>query len=295
MVIYACVLICVLVLSNFDQVAGGCDAYHAELVYKWIGVDYDWPNATMKTQYIDQGLYNRTNNALNGIKLFNGRVYLTIPRLKSGVAASLAVIKDDGTPSPPLSPYPNWDMHRFGDCGALQLVQSMEIDPNTGYMWILDTAFVPIGGVQVAIKCPAKLVVWDIVRDIEVMRYSFPVETVGVGLFYLNDLVLDYVNGNVAYVYMSDTLGKKLVAYDVAQNVSYAFRHASMNSDMDHKTVTINGESTNVAPLGINGIAMSADFKYVYYSAVSGVKTIQNSYLGSQESKCKRQYFLIQC
>lgn len=115
----------------------------AEIVYQWNIVEYEWPNETYKSEEIANGNYIPENSAINGIKLYKGTVYVTVPRLKPGVPSTLNVI----IAAPPgsngsnyiLRPFPSWDMQKLGNCEALQRVQSMEIDPNTGHMWVVDT------------------------------------------------------------------------------------------------------------------------------------------------------------
>ncbi len=51
-----------------------------------------------------------------------------------------------------------------GNCDALQFVQSMELDPKTKWMWIIDTGRLNVFTEPVN-KCPAKLVIWDTAND----------------------------------------------------------------------------------------------------------------------------------
>jgi sugar lactone lactonase YvrE len=260
-----------LFLIGIEHISGKCLRHEEELVYQWISVEFQWPNDTVKQDYLDAGKYIPENNAINGIKLYKDQVYLTIPRLKDGVAASLVRIDGNSNDdSPLLHAYPSWDMHVLEDCNTLQLVQSMEIEPDTGRMWILDTAYVPSTSIEVAKRCSPKIVVWDINQNTEVYRYVFPKDIV-TDPFYLNDLVLDYGTGNdVEYVYISDTLGRKMVVYDHLNKESYVFIHASFDRNMEYSSISINGEST-MAPLGVNGIAISNDFKMVYYCPLASL------------------------
>lgn len=242
------------------------------IVYEWETVDMDWPNETIRQDYYQNNKYQPKNNGINGIKLYNGTVYLTIPKLKDGVPFSLVEVKHDRTNSPLLQPYPNWDIHMDGDCSKFKLIQSMEIDPYTGHMWIIDTAFVPRGAVSVPDPCPKKLVIWNLRTNTEVHRYSFPSSVIGLGMSYLNDIVIDFdTNRTARWAYISDTLGKKLIVYDRLLDASWAFSHQSMNPETQYGSITIGNVTSNYGILGINGIALSSDLRYVYYCPVAGI------------------------
>lgn len=119
--------------------------------------------------------------------------------------------------------------------------------------------------------CPAKIVIFDLNKHEEVHRYEFPKLTVGFGLFYLNDIVLAYSEGNARYAFISETLGYKLVVYDYKLDLSYYYAHPNMRAQEQYENITINNMTLTGIITGINGIAISPDFKYVYYSSVAGV------------------------
>lgn len=253
--------------------------YKEEAVYTWNVIEYEWPSVEAREQAISDGNYEPKNSAINGIKVYKDKVYVTTPRLKTGVPSTLNVIVENQNPDLTsvdyvLRPFPSWDMQTLGDCRALQLVQSMEIDVNTGYMWIVDTGFVPKEfGVEVRPfdHCASKMVIYDLDNDREISRYDFPRDVVGPGLYYLNDIVLGYENEAARYAFMSETLGYKLVVYDLAENRSYSYSHPSMDAVKEYINITIGNNTVKGIITGINGIAMSPDFKYIYYSAMAGV------------------------
>lgn len=265
----------IVVQLSISLVYGGYD--EASTVYEWEKVDLVWPDGSTRNEYIQGKIFIAENNAVNGIKIYKDQVYLTIPKLKEGIPFSLVAVRDDGTKTPQLSPFPNWNMHigADNDCVKLRLVQSMEIDPHTGYMWIIDTSFVPHPGVNIADQCPSKLVIWDLNNNVEVHRYTFPASVVGPGMYYLNDIVLDFDmstdNSSARWAYISDTLGHKLVVYDLQNDHSYAFAHASMKPVPLYADITIGDVTNTYSPLGINGIAMSSDLQYVYYCPLAGI------------------------
>lgn len=120
-------------------------------------------------------------------------------------------------------------------------------------------------------RCPAKLVIYDIDNMKVVHRYNFPQSVVGPGMFYLNDIVLGFADGKARYAFLSDTLAYKLVVFDYVENTSYAYMDPTMEADSAYMNITIGNTTMENIVTGINGIAMSSDYKYLYYSSVAGV------------------------
>lgn len=55
------------------------------------------------------------NNFFLGVEVFKHRIFVSMPKWKPGVPATLAVIpRIPRESSPNLVPYPNWDWHRTG-------------------------------------------------------------------------------------------------------------------------------------------------------------------------------------
>ncbi|PVD21463.1 hypothetical protein C0Q70_19636 [Pomacea canaliculata] len=225
-------------------------------VYRWVSVDYDWPNATTKTDYITNNLFILENNIIAGIKVYRDEVYVTVPRWRRGIPSSLNRVVTRGDKHL-LQPYPSWAMHRLGDCSVLQYVQSMEIDPNTGYMYILDNGRINIFENSSTNVCPPKLLIWNMQKNAEVHRYVFPADVADPTSCFLNDIVLDYVDGHVAFAYITDVLEAKLYVYDYNKDESYVFKDPSMQPE-------------SPGGYAVDGIAMSPTFDFVYFCPITG-------------------------
>ncbi|CAG5126279.1 unnamed protein product [Candidula unifasciata] len=243
----------------------------AQLVYEWKWIDFDWPSAEDERNARSNGSFVPERNLFSGIKEYKGTIYISIPRRKwtAGQPVSLArVVTIDGLAK--LRPYPNWTAQQQGDCAALQFVQSMEIDPNTGFMYVIDT-----GRVGLSLNlCPAKLVVYDLKIDTQIDLYEFPTHVVSNTSNFLNDIVLDYVNGQVRYAYITDTNDASIVVYDFHSRSSWKLKDPTMGMESNGTVITISGIQYNF-PIALNGIAMSPDFKYVYYCSLGGYNLYQ--------------------
>lgn len=135
----------------------------------------------------------------------------------------------------------------------------MEIDLESGLMWILDIVYVLSLLIEVVKRCFFKIVVWDINQNKEVYWYVFFKEVIE-DLFYFNDFVLDYGGYNeVEFVYISDIFGRKMVVYNYRNKIVYIFVYFSFERKMQYGNIIINGESEMVL-LSVNGIVMLDDF-----------------------------------
>ena len=103
------------------------------------------------------------------------------------------------------------------------------------------------------------------------MRYVFPESVVPAETNLLNDLVLDYVKGELAFIYITDTGSGAIVVYSVKNHDSFNVTHSTMTIDQTATLIQFpNGFPPLNFPVGVNGIAMSCDFRYVYYKVFSG-------------------------
>ncbi len=114
-------------------------SFAQEILYEWLFVDFAWPSPEMRQTYLETGQYIPKNNALTGVKYYNGVIYVAVPRWLPGVPSTLNYVD----PSTGLFvPYPSWEMNSLDPASTTDLtityVQSMEID-SRGWMWILDT------------------------------------------------------------------------------------------------------------------------------------------------------------
>ncbi|KAK3596779.1 hypothetical protein CHS0354_038781 [Potamilus streckersoni] len=239
-----------------------------DIEYEFRHVDFTWSNKSMKEAYVANRTYVVENCLISGIKIYKGNVYVTVPRWRNGVPATLNRVVRNVTGNESheaiLEPFPSWEMNKLGDCRFLQYAQSMEIDPNTGWMWIIDAGrinLLPIDGSSPQNLCPAKLIIVDINKNRVVRSYEFPNEVVNRSSNFLNDIVLDYVNGQVQFAYITDTIDAKIVVYDYLTNSSYMIQHPSM----------LGGKNFPVAGINVNGIALSYDFTTLFFCPLSSL------------------------
>lgn len=245
-----------------------------QVVFQWNTIDVIWPSEEKQNYATEHGDYIPANNFIAGVKFWKGKMYLTVPRWKSGVPVTLGVTSAtvvNGNTAPKLEAFPNWDMQEVGDCNAFQLVQSMEIDPK-GRMWVLDSGKMSPLSVEVKITCPPRLVILDLENNGEILRtYEFPPQVARHGTAHLNDIVLDHEDGGMAYITDSDREDPGIIVYSLSNNTSWKVRHDSMKAKPEAVRFMVSKNLINM-PISVDGIALSpasVEDRQVYYSPLS--------------------------
>lgn len=62
------------------------------MVYRWTHLNFTWYSQEHYNWAIHTGRYRPENNAPTGIKISFSKLYLTLPRLRNGIPATLAVL-----------------------------------------------------------------------------------------------------------------------------------------------------------------------------------------------------------
>lgn len=82
-------------------------------LYYWKQLDFEYPSKRLKKDAIANGDFIQENNLPLGLEVYEDRVFVTMPKWKNGVPASLASLpKTPREASPKLRPYPSWEWHQ---------------------------------------------------------------------------------------------------------------------------------------------------------------------------------------
>jgi len=230
-----------------------------QLVFQTAVVDYVFPSTDSRAELINSREFIPENNVITGIKVFEGEIFLSVPRWKTGVPSTLNKLD---LSSGKLVPFPSL---AFNEPEVLTYVQSMEID-SKGRMWILDVGRLNFMETDTSLirNLQPKLLIYDLKRGCVVKKHLFPDEVAPRNSSFLNDLVLDQENG---MAFISDTGGNGgIVVYDLESDSSWRFTDESLEGH-DAK-FTVGGKSFPFK-IPVNGIALSPDCKYLYYSTIS--------------------------
>lgn len=226
------------------------------VIMEWKTFNFSWTNAKMYQDALQAQTYIPKNCLIAGINYRNGYYYLTLPRMKAGIPATLTKIPVNGSTSPVLTPYPSWEMNKLSNCSALQNSQNIEID-SKGRMWILDSGRTSTLSMRHNVNlCPPKLVIYDMDNDQIVRTYQFPKNVVDDNKAYLYDIVVNEKDGD-DYAYITDNSIKDpgLIVYSFKENSSWKLRHQSMFADPKAADFKVNGVVVST-PINVAGIAL---------------------------------------
>ncbi|KAF2902757.1 hypothetical protein ILUMI_03422 [Ignelater luminosus] len=262
-----------------------------QMEFQWSHINFTWPsvdayhNAVLESKYIPE------NNAMAGIKYFNNRMYIALPRIRTGTPVTLAYVPINARlkTNVLLRPYPSWEMNaQPNNCSTLQNVQSMEID-KYGVMWILD-------GVRInnLTRCPPKIVLMDLRNNGKILQsHNVPNEICLHQGGFLNDLVVDESDGGFAYITDNSIQDPGIIVYSRHQNRSWKFRDASMFGELDAAEFEVDGVPNDIL-IPVDGITMAPmplrrnEDRLVYYCALSGFSIYAiSSQILRDEAICK--------
>ncbi|KAK0065526.1 protein yellow-like isoform X1 [Biomphalaria pfeifferi] len=241
-------------------------------VHEWVSLAYDWPCDWVEMYYKSKGWYDPAASVLSGIDVYKEDIFVTVQRISSAVPSGLnKVVTRYGKSL--LRPYPDLLFNEVGNCSKLQYPLSVTIDPNTGFMYVIDIGKIGLGPVDDG--CPAKLVVLNINQGGSLVRsHNFPESVVPKRTNLVNDIVLDYASDNkVRYAYITESSHQQIVVFDFMSNLSWAFHDDTMATDED-RVVTINNAEYPV-DVSVDGIAIDSRSEYVYYCSVGSKNLYQ--------------------
>lgn len=167
-----------------------------------------------------------TNAVPLGVDRWRNRLFVTIPRWKNGIPASLATLSLPSLErSPPMRPYPSWDWHANPealnpDCTRLMSVYRIWID-ECERLWVLDSGIVN-ATIQINQVCPPKILVFDLRTDQPLFSYEFPSDQVKEDSLHSN-LVVDVRNGRCqdAHAYITDVWRFGITVFSLAKGRSW--------------------------------------------------------------------------
>lgn len=197
-----------------------------DVIYEWRQLDFEYPSFLDRQRAILTGDFVPANNLPLGVDRWRNRLFVTMPRWRNGVPASLATLPLPALErSPAMRPYPSWDWHANPeviqpDCSRLMSVYRIWID-ECERLWVLDAGVVN-ATIQINQVCPPKIIVFDLRNDQPIFSYDLPIDQVKEDSLHTN-LIVDIRNGRCqdAYAYITDVWRYGIVVFSLARGRSW--------------------------------------------------------------------------
>ncbi|EDW77306.2 uncharacterized protein Dwil_GK18231 [Drosophila willistoni] len=227
-----------------------------QLAYEWREIDFKYPNAEQRWSAIEKGTFKPANVLPFGMEIYRHRLFLTLPRWRDGVPATLAYLdlNDNSTNMPALTPFPSWEAHSLLEPEP-ELVSPFRIRADRcGRLWVLDSR---IAGVleQSKLYGTAQLLVYDLHNDNLLRRHILPESQVKQGSFFAN-LAVEDADCENTYAYAGDLGSPGLVVYSWRQHESWRVHHHYFHPDPMAGNFSINGIEFQWDD-GLYGLALS--------------------------------------
>lgn len=225
---------CLLSLANADKLNPS---------YQWKVLDFDFGSQEKRDQAISDKTFIPENNLPLGLEVYGNRIFVTIPKWKFGVAASLAYIDRTKDPmeSPVLKPYPNWDAHRAFEGGSPEIVSPFRVRADQcGRLWVVDTGLEGLLEDKPKFHKNTTVMIYDLHNDALLRTYEIPVDQTTEDSFFANVAVEDEDCEN-SYAYFADLGGPGLVVYSWKQNKSWKVKHNYFHIKPEAGDMTVTG------------------------------------------------------
>jgi hypothetical protein len=209
-----------------------------------------------------------------------------------GVPSTLnKLVTNPNGPGYVLSPWPSWEFNQINKTGSLQNCQSMIIDSNN-LMWIIEVGRMNFADANpsLLVNGQAGLYVVNVTDGEKLHYYAFPDDVVPYNNSFVNDIVLDEMNG---FAYLSNTWGNGgIIVFNMNTFESHIFtgpstnRNSSYNFCVNYSSDEVCYGTDGIGNSPSDGIALSSDNSIFYYSSVQGnaLYSIETSILQNFEN-----------
>ncbi|XP_013193426.1 protein yellow [Amyelois transitella] len=200
--------------------------------FEWKQLDYQFPTPEARDQAIAARTFIPVNNIPMGLEIYQEKLFITVPRWRNGVPASLNYINiNDNSTSPKLMPYPSWAAHSTGlDGKPSEIISPFRIRADRcGRLWVLDNG--KIGNLESNItKYLPAIIVYDLKTDNLLRKYTIPDDQVKEDSGFANIAVED-TDCSKTYAYAGDVGKAGIVVYSWEKNESWRISHHFFNPD----------------------------------------------------------------
>jgi hypothetical protein len=88
MIVVNCIELCSIIVLSLRIVTGGV----LDVIFEWKELDFAYPNSRARQQAVESQSFIPSNNVPVGLEVWKNKLFITVPRWKRGVPASLAYV-----------------------------------------------------------------------------------------------------------------------------------------------------------------------------------------------------------
>ncbi|XP_066145864.1 protein yellow-like [Euwallacea fornicatus] len=241
--------------------------------FEWNILDFQYPDARTKFNSLVTGKLKPENALPVGIEVWKDKVFVTVPRWREGIPATLNYVHLlSPLSSPPLIPYPSLEANELGNCeNGLNTVYRIHAD-ECDRLWVLDTGTFGIEDTTQN-PCPYSLNIFDLNTDKRIHKYELRKEDINAQTFIANIAVEVGKTCNEAHAYFSDELGYGLIVYSLEENRSWRFEHSFFLPDPLRGDFVIDNMNFQWGTEGIFGLSLTPTlpdgFRNLYFSPLA--------------------------
>ncbi|VVD05650.1 unnamed protein product [Leptidea sinapis] len=240
-------------------------------LYRWKQIDFAYPSPDERLRAIENGQFIQANVVPLGVERWKDRVFVSTPRWKSGIPATLSSLPVEALEeSPPLAPFPNWGWHNQGNCTGFTSIFRMVID-HCGVMWVLDAG--QVGGFETPTQiCPPALIAIDLETDTIIGKFTIPEEYVLQNSLITN-IIVDSRDAQCRdlHVYISDVRRFGIIVFRCSDASFWRFNHYTFYPDPILSNYTLHGVNFQWTD-GVFGLSLGSYYlgdRPLYYHSMS--------------------------
>ncbi|CAH2232402.1 protein yellow-like [Pararge aegeria] len=254
--------------------------------FQWKTIDFAW-EGNAREAALKSGAYIPEHNMPTGIERWKDKLFVTIPRWKRGVPASLNYIYLNGSQSQPLNPYPSWGEAFVSKAACCISANSTVVSTfrvhvdRCDRLWVVDNGVADMTRELRQVTPPA-ILVFDLNTDKLVHRYEIKDELLRDSSV-LTSIVVDTVGKGCedVFAYIPDMGSNALLVYSLAQREAWRVEHHYFHFDPHAAVYKVGGVDFNWSD-GVSSAVLSptrkaSGFRELYFHPTSSTKQFRMS------------------
>lgn len=210
--------------------------------FSWRDLEFVWPTDDTRQDALLNGKYVPSNNLPLAFDVWRDKIFLTVPRWKTGVGSTLNFIDISNEKSPVLHPYPNFSMNQLPESTSSSGDGDEQQHPNIisafgiqvdecDRLWIVDSGLSDLLGQTKKFQNPS-VFIFDLTTSKLIRRFEIPENQKKADSFFVNVYVdVQHTKCGETFAYIADIYGYGIIVYDYQSDKSWRVNHNYFSFD----------------------------------------------------------------